>query len=245
MNIIGIAGRAGVGKSTVAEMLVRKFDFAAVSLADPLKRVAADLWGFSEKQLWGPSDERNLPDERWPKDHLWDQVVISGMTSCRRCGMMVPAHYVKHMPGNHIETVRGETDRLCVALSPREALQLLGTEVGRAIHPQTWTSYLMRVAGQIIGDRGVYHPATGWERRIPSWYHPVIGIAVPDVRFPNEADAIKKAGGRMWLVDRPGIGLTGAAGKHASETSMEGYAYDAVVPNGTLETLEERVRSIL
>jgi hypothetical protein len=234
LNIIGIAGRAGVGKSTVAEMLVRKFDFAAVSLADPLKRVAKELWGFTEEQLWGPSEKRNEPDPRWPKSHA----VSYGV--CPRCGVEIDV------------LGRPVGAQACVALSPREALQLLGTEVGRRIHEQTWTAYLMRVAERLVTEGGWYAPAKGWAgwRVNESGFNEpgplkYVGVAVPDVRFPNEADAIKKVGGRMWLVDRPGIGLTGAASKHASETSMEGYAYDAVVPNGTLETLEERVRSVL
>ena len=234
MNIIGIAGKAGAGKDTVANILVEKFGYAKVSFADPLKRVALDLWGFTEEQLWGPSEKRNEPDPRWPKGHHFE----GRHGICRRCSIVAKMSPEENGP--------------CVHLSPREALQILGTEVGRSIHEQTWTTYLLRVAGKLLTQGGWYSQTEGWAwprineigfNHVGPGSYP--GVVVADTRFPNEANAIKRVGGRMWLVDRPGIGLTGRAGSHASETSMDGYEYTAVVPNGPLETLEERVKSIL
>lgn len=42
---IALTGRAGVGKTTVAEMLVKKFGFVKISLADPIRKIAK-LFGF-------------------------------------------------------------------------------------------------------------------------------------------------------------------------------------------------------
>jgi hypothetical protein len=243
MNIIGVAGRAGVGKDSAADVLVKHHGFVKVAFADPLKRVAMDLWGFSEEQLWGTSSKRNDPDPRWPKDHVWGNRNIdeTGMfTVCSRCNIKGA------LINGADDPPKGATEP-CVALSPRESLQILGTEVGRSIHEQTWTTYLFRIAEKIFSSNGQYKPTVGWIMISPMPYQKrVAGIVVPDLRFPNEANAIKRQGGRVWLVDRPGIGLTGRAGAHVSETSMENYAgYDAVLPNGPLETLAERVRSIL
>lgn len=66
MNIIGISGQAGSGKDTAADMLLAKEGFIKLSLADPIKRFAKELWDFSDDQLWGPSEFRNKPDERYP-----------------------------------------------------------------------------------------------------------------------------------------------------------------------------------
>lgn len=62
---IGLAGRAGAGKDTVAGMLVEAAggpDAAVViALADPLKRICRDVFGFDEGQLWSPSERRAEP----------------------------------------------------------------------------------------------------------------------------------------------------------------------------------------
>lgn len=64
-------------------------------------------------------------------------------------------------------------------------------------------------------------------------------IVVSDVRFVNEAEAIRSRGGQVWRIDRPGIGpVTG----HASETALDGYKFDQILKNsGTLEEFNELV----
>jgi hypothetical protein len=64
MKIIGISGKAGAGKDTVAEILV-EHGYLAVAFADEMKRICAELFGFSREQLWGPSHLRNAVDRRW------------------------------------------------------------------------------------------------------------------------------------------------------------------------------------
>ncbi len=56
--IIGICGNAGVGKDTTADFLVKTNGFVKVSLADPMKRICQAVYGFSNEQLWGPSEKR-------------------------------------------------------------------------------------------------------------------------------------------------------------------------------------------
>lgn len=56
--IIGIVGRAGSGKDTIADILVRDHNFVKVALADPMKRFLADIFQFSHYELWGPSAAR-------------------------------------------------------------------------------------------------------------------------------------------------------------------------------------------
>ncbi|MFA5757982.1 MAG: hypothetical protein WC942_01195 [Clostridia bacterium] len=65
MNIVGISGLAGSGKDTVADLLLQKDGFIKISLADPIKRFARELWGFSIEQLWGSSEHRNEQDLRY------------------------------------------------------------------------------------------------------------------------------------------------------------------------------------
>lgn len=106
--------------------------------------------------------------------------------------------------------------------TPRWALQTMGTEAMRNnIDQQIWVKATMRkVVG--VGD-----------------------IVVTDVRFPNEAEAIKAAGGVLWRVDRPDLGP--ATDLHPSETALLGYdAWDAVIVNdGSLQDLGRKVEEAL
>lgn len=160
--IVGISGVAGSGKDTVANILVERFKFVKVSLADPLKRICRDVFDFTDEQLWGPSECRNAPDARW-----------NGLT-------------------------------------PRYALQQLGTEWGRRMHPDVWVRYMIRTAQSTQAN-----------------------VVTADVRFPNELEAIHAAGGKIWKIVRPNAGLEGDAAKHTSETALDGYdsAFDAIIFN--------------
>ena len=59
---------------------------------------------------------------------------------------------------------------------------------------------------------------------------------VSDVRFPNEAEAIRSRGGQVWRVERPGFG---PVNDHVSESALAaGFHFDQVVENdGTLADL--------
>jgi hypothetical protein len=74
----------------------------------------------------------------------------------------------------------------------RGLLQRMGTEVGRQMFgEQVWINKAMEIA----------------ERED--------NVVFSDVRFHNEADAILRAGGRLWRVTRPGVGPVNS---HASRT---------------------------
>ncbi len=62
--IIGLSGRAGAGKDTVADFLAEG-KYIKTSLADPMKHICKQVFGFTDKQLWGPSQYRNEVDPRW------------------------------------------------------------------------------------------------------------------------------------------------------------------------------------
>ena len=102
----------------------------------------------------------------------------------------------------------------------RRLLQVLGTEVGRKmIDNDVWVQIATR---DILKEDD---------------------IVFTDVRFPNEAEAIKALGGTVWRIERPGIQ---AINGHASETAMDDWPFDATITNdGTLEDLQAQVETAL
>lgn len=68
-------------------------------------------------------------------------------------------------------------------------------------------------------------------------------VVITDVRFVNEADAIRDRGGVVWRVERPG---TGPVNGHVSETAMDGYIPDYTIYNvASLDYLADSVRAAL
>lgn len=64
-------------------------------------------------------------------------------------------------------------------------------------------------------------------------------IVVTDCRFPNEADTIRRLGGEVWRVHRPGFTAVNA---HPSETALDDWDFDQHFYNDeTMEDLHEKV----
>lgn len=198
--IIGICGLAGSGKSTAADFLVRNHGFVSLAFADPLKRIARDVYDFTDEQLWGPSSARNTPDKRYPRKEVMKELAFGVF---------------------HEEETRVEY------LTPRFALQQLGTEWGRTCYPNTWADLALRTANKILYQSGIlrsvywnYDAKQGlYTTCTPEGPKPK-GVVISDVRFINEVVAINAAGGQVYQMTR-GFGLEGAAGQHKSEQEMK------------------------
>lgn len=103
-------------------------------------------------------------------------------------------------------------------MTVRDFLQKLGTEGLRTgLHENTWVNALM-ADYQPLG----YDPLTEGEI-YPNWI-------ITDTRFPNEAQAIKDAGGIIIRVDRPGVSAINA---HPSETGLDNWDFDHKIMNGS------------
>jgi len=226
--ILGISGFSGTGKDIAADFLVKNHGFTKVALADPLKRVCKDVFDFSEEQLWGSSEKRNEPDKRYPRLHTWEGPGIK----CFCCG----------------DSIRDESQ--CY-LTPRYALQLLGTEWGRACYPDIWVEYGLRVAKDLLeyGEDFGYFPATGVFPRPRSSFggNPHKGVVIPDVRFKNEIAAIKKAGGKVVRIKR--TGYEKPTWDHPSEleqTEVPDEEFDYILLNsGTISDLTGAVDTMV
>lgn len=96
---------------------------------------------------------------------------------------------------------------------------------------------------QRIGTEGIRSLDDGfWIRQVLDNL-PDGPVVITDVRFPNEADAIKKAGGVVIRVNRPGLD---ESDQHTSESAMDGYLHDWSVANtGTVEALYVKVDELV
>lgn len=130
-------------------------------------------------------------------------------------------------------------------LTPRKALQTLGTNWGRAMHPDVWVRQALFVFQQ-LSTRGSYSYTPERGLVYPNGNgHRFAGVVIPDTRYPNELAAIRAAGGTVWRIVRPGAGLTGEAGAHASETSVRDEDCDLVIVNdGSLDDLKRKVLEV-
>jgi hypothetical protein len=117
-----------------------------------------------------------------------------------------------------------------INVTGRHLLQTLGTEWGRErICANVWLQC--------------------WNNTARALLRSGTPVVVDDVRFPNEADLVTAAGGRLWLVDRPGAKeAAGTSLGHASEGRLQGYqGFSAVVLNdgNSLKDLFTTVDSLL
>jgi len=188
-TLIGLTGYAGSGKSTVAHLI----GGTHLAFAEPMKAICKALFNFTDGQLYGPSEEREIPSAEFTR------------------------------PDG-------------TPLTPRFALQTLGTEWGRGCDPDLWAKIGIRKAKQLLASK--------WTK---------LPVVITDVRFANEARLIREAGGEIWSVQRPSVepkrkpaGLINRVfyrGKaHASEVAIPKNLVDRVIPNiGTFEDLKAAV----
>jgi len=130
-----------------------------------------------------------------------------------------------------------------IYLTPRHALQTLGTEWARSLHADIWVRQALKARDWLQGRGHNYTPQDGCcYSDSPTSF---AGVVIPDTRYPNELAAIRAAGGVVWRVVRPGAGLSGEAGAHASETSVRDEDCDLVIVNdGSLDDLKRKVLEV-
>lgn len=128
-----------------------------------------------------------------------------------------------NLTANQLEGTEKEQPLPWLGKSPRELMQLLGTEWGRdLVHPQLW----LLLAEQNLQLLAEHDQA-------------MQGVVIRDVRFDNEADWVRSKGGVILHISRRGIR---PANDHVSEYGVRHYRGDYVIENdGTLEELYDQL----
>lgn len=220
--IIILAGEAGSGKDTVGAYLAQSYNAVTIALADPMKRFARDVFGFSVESLWGPSEARNV------------EVVFSAEEIARTHARFHEESdpFVRSLLPDRTEVVAEVVrlinwlERIMVGVerdgkvSPRHVLQQLGSQWGRCVNKNMWTDYVLRTARTLLSGDTFYSREFGLvEAEGTSFDY----VAITDGRFRNEIVGTTMVGGVSLLVKRGNARkLAGATGTHKSELELGG-----------------------
>ena len=241
MPLIGISGKAGVGKDLVGVIIQylvytegiinmeywEKFKsnspfnqivfskYVIKKFADKLKTLVCLLIGCTRQQL----EDRNFKEKELGEE--WDVKIITYIDG--------ELHKIYNPSDSEDFDIKCKYPRSYISniikQTPRSLLQKIGTDLFRnQLHPNTWVNASF---ANYLNNAWIF----------------------TDVRFPNELEAIKKRKGVTIRVNR---GLVERTGKmiqepeHISETALDDAKFDYVIENnGTIEELLEQVKKIL
>lgn len=194
--LIGLNGVAGAGKDTIADWLVAKHGWRKFSFSDALYQEVSEAFSIPINLL----QDRTLKEKK---------LLRLGLFVC----------------DDHMFVQRGVDHNLCLwgANSPREVLQVWGTEYRRAQDPDYW----VRQSQEAFAAR---------DPQCPGWVN-------TSTRFANEAVWVREEGGTVIEVIRPG---TSAINGHVSETPLPNNLVNMrLINGGSVEELQKDVDTVL
>lgn len=275
INLIGISGKIEAGKDTVGNMIryltspsstMRTFsefmskgqgnndfqlwynsEFEIKKYSYALKQTASLLTGIPAEKFENQEFKKTLMGEEWT---LYKVKYNLYSATNRRYDIykLFATHEEAHRWINE-NNVTCNLDKIVPTI--REFLQWLGTDAIRDnIHPNAWVNALFSTYQKELKGSRVVKSAegivTGYEEYFsyPHWI-------ITDVRFPNEAQAIRDKEGVVIRVNRNPQGdwnIIKAAmiEEHPSETALDDWQFDYELNNnGTIEELLENVKEML
>lgn len=236
--IVGISGYIGSGKDTLAQAIrialkgYDTYDFiqykdSAITgagyikkFAGSLKEIVAILTGCNVVDL----EDADFKNKVLPE--IWNRTDIEALNWLLQKDYMFVASYTPDRLRQFAREKGFKFER-----TYRELLQELGTNVMREhLHPDVWVNALMShykplpPKAKNIQNWGTSEPIKVKEE-YPLWF-------ITDVRFPNEAEAIKGHGGIIIRIDPKGHIQLGPGDKfmeekvrHISETALDKYKH--------------------
>jgi len=245
--IFGISGFAGIGKDEFCRRLVSNYGATHIGLIDPGKRTLHEIYGFSEKQLFGPSKYRNYGDLRYPKAPFFEEKLIRTN--------------IKNETGKHfwVKSLNSHIDSQdCISegdpkywLSPREALQQVG-ELLNNLYQNTWIDLGLKTH-QVLAEGGYKYSRMEGLKKDNSIPKPKTFISCfSDFRHHNEIHATRKlesADLKTILIRIKSCKIPQPQHDHKSEieqTTIPDSHFDFIIQNdGTLMLYHEMIDKIL
>lgn len=244
--IIAFNGYAGSGKDSCGLMaqylLCRKWDEKKLDRKPSIEEVIDN----SQYHTWWLEHESGWQINKFAKKLKQIAGIILGVNPDN---FEDDAFKDSYLPAEWDKTMLypGEEDMTKEHMTVREFLQKLGTDALRVgLHENTWINAAL--ADYKCTPSGGYpeYGTTATGERIPIGYNQFLDCPnwiVTDLRFPNEAQAVKDRGGIVIRVDRPGVG---PKNNHTSETALDNWKFDYKIANvSDLTSLMFTVETIL
>ena len=194
--IVVLCGKKQTGKSTSYKFIEKisgdKYTIEKLSFASKLKNLTADVFGVDYNMLIGTDEEKDSPTYL-----KWNDVSL---------------HIKNDFCGSIFKVPENEY------MSHRELLQLVGTNLFRAVRQNIWVECLQRSIEKSTADI----------------------IIIDDARFPNELEALKNSGGTLVKLYRNTYSPNSA--NHSSETALDHLPddyYDFVIFDRNQRTMEQ------
>ena len=224
LPLFGLAGNMGAGKSSVAKIMREDFGFLEVSQAEPMKEIAAEVFGFDAEALWGPTSERNKlrTGGVWEEPMFWDETMLMSVFEKHRIITPVEANEKRVIDifNRGWELIEAFYHENGGKLNARYPLQILGTEIGRAIRTTIWTD---RAVERCLEQLMLNCPDA---KTLP-------GAVISDVRFRSELLTLKRNGAFVVKIVDPNAGPA-PENEHISESELRGipdFWFDSILEN--------------
>jgi len=172
--LFAVSGFSGIGKDEFCKPLIERFEAVQIGLADPAKRHMADVYGFTEEQLFGPSKMRNRGDLRYPKSYItdlnmtpWTNFFPACLNPDKKYWSYEGYNMDDDFNSRHIHLDKGMTERGHLRiyfveegdpeywLSPREALQTY-CEGMNQLYLNTWIRKGIENHRKFAADKYIY-----------------------------------------------------------------------------------------
>jgi hypothetical protein len=224
--IIGINGYASSGKDTVGTII-------QYLKAKPLNTSLEDILDFPLTHQWWLEEASGWEIKKWAGKLKTIASILTGISQEK----FEDQEFKKTFLGADWAEAGYDESRQKHWLKPmtvRDFLQKLGTDAIRdGLHTNAWVNALMSDY-----KPGPFYPDVAIEdhAKKPNWI-------ITDTRFPNEAQAIKDAGGLVIRVDRPNVK---PINDHPSEVGLDDWNFDYKIANvSDLKALTRTVETIL
>lgn len=237
MNIVAFAGKKGSGKSTLCNFIHGYFmkmtdlidGFHLLDNGDLV--IETDVLGDDGQLSKGTGSidvkRTDLEFAMWAAQSMWPVVKHYAFASPFKemavdlFGLNKDHVYGSNEDKNNLTDYSWEDmpfkTKQKGLMTVREFLQALGSEIFRKIYEDIWVD-------KAVADMNIESPEVA---------------TVSDVRYKNEFNGIKKAGGKVIL-------LTGGVDgdKHSSENDLEGLEFDAIIDTAN-QTVDESCHQLV